>query len=109
MAILVWTMVSLALWHFTVLVPDRFWGGIIGALIAAVVGGHATGFLLPTPGIPSAHPPGVGEALWAIPGGTVALVASYAYGARLERARERSQSRAVAADAGRRARHDVPA
>jgi hypothetical protein len=86
MAILIWMMVSLALWHFTVLVPDRFWGGIIGALLAAVVGGHATGFLLPTPGIPSAHPPGVGEALWAIPGSVLALVASYAYGARLERA-----------------------
>jgi hypothetical protein len=48
MAILIWVMVSLALWHFTVLVPDRFWGGIIRALIAALVAGHATGFLLPT-------------------------------------------------------------
>src|SRR5436190_211923 len=87
MAILIWVMVSLALWHFTVLVPDRFWGGIIGALIAAVVGGHATGLLLPTPGIPSANPPGVAEALWAIPGATLALVGSYAYGARQERRR----------------------
>jgi hypothetical protein len=109
MAILIWTMVSLALWHFTVLVPDRFWGGIIGALIAAVMGGHATGFLLPTPGIPSAHPPGVAEALWAIPGGTLALVASYAYGARVERARQRPQSRAATGDPDRRDRQDVPA
>jgi hypothetical protein len=85
MAILIWVMVSLALWHFTVLVPDRFWGGIIGALIAAVVGGHATGLLLPTPGIPSTNPPGIAEALWAIPGATLALVASYVYGARRER------------------------
>lgn len=108
MAILIWTMVSLALWHFTVLVPDRFWGGIIGALIAAVVGGHATGFLFPTPGIPSANPPGVAEALWAIPGGTLALVASYAYGARLERARERPRASAATADPNRRERHDVP-
>jgi hypothetical protein len=99
MAILIWIMVSLALWHFTVLVPDRFWGGIIGALIAAVVGGHATGFLLPTPGIPSANPPGVAEALWAIPGGALALVGSYVYGARLERARQTPRPRAASADA----------
>jgi hypothetical protein len=109
MAILVWTMVALALWHFTVLVPDRFWGGIIGALIAALVGGHATGFLLPAPGIPSAHPPGVAEALWAIPGSGLALVASYAYGARLERSRQRPQSSAATADPDRRDREDVPA
>jgi hypothetical protein len=82
MAILVWVMVSLALWHFTVLVPDRFWGGIAGALVAALVGGGASGFLLPAPGFPADNPPGLGEAIWAIPGATLALVASYAYGAR---------------------------
>jgi hypothetical protein len=109
MAILIWMMASLALWHFTVLVPDRFWGGIIGALIAAVVGGHATGFLLPTPGIPSANPPGVAEALWAIPGATLALVASYVYGARVEGARRTPASRAATADDDRRERQDVPA
>jgi hypothetical protein len=109
MAILIWMMASLALWHFTVLVPDRFWGGIIGALIAAVVGGHATGFLLPTPGIPSANPPGVAEALWAIPGAGLALVASYVYGARVEGARRRPPSRAATAGDDRRERQDVPA
>jgi hypothetical protein len=77
MAILIWMMVSLAPWHFTVLVADRFCGGIVGALIAGVVGGHATGFLLPAPGIPAANPPGVAEALWAMPGATLALMASY--------------------------------
>jgi hypothetical protein len=82
MAILVWVMVSLALWHFTVLVPDRFWGGIAGALVAALVGGGASGFLLPAPGLPMENPPGLGEAVWAIPGATLALVASYVHGAR---------------------------
>jgi uncharacterized membrane protein YeaQ/YmgE (transglycosylase-associated protein family) len=76
MAILIWIMVSLALWHFTVLVPDRSWGGSVGALLAAIVGGHATGILLPSRGIPSANPPGIAEALWAVPGATLALVAS---------------------------------
>ena len=85
MAILVWVMVSLALWHFTVLVPDRFWGGIAGALVAALVGGCATGFLLPAPGLPSENPPGLAEAIWAIPGATRTLVASYLYGAAISR------------------------
>jgi hypothetical protein len=82
MAILVWVMISLALWHFTVLVPDRFWGGIAGALLAALAGGCATGVLLPSPGLPAENPPGLAEAIWAIPGATLALVASYLYGAR---------------------------
>jgi hypothetical protein len=36
MAVLVWVMVAIAFWHFTVLVPDQFWGGIVGAFIAAL-------------------------------------------------------------------------
>ena len=38
MALLVWTMTGLALWHFTVFLPDRFWGGIVGAFCGALVG-----------------------------------------------------------------------
>lgn len=82
MSILVWAMVGMALWHFAVLVPDRFWGGIIGAFLAAVMGALLTGYALPEPGIPAANPPGVSEALWAIPGSLLALVGSYLIGAR---------------------------
>ena len=42
-SILVWTMVGVAVWHFAVLVPDRFVGGIIGAFLAAVAGALVTG------------------------------------------------------------------
>ncbi len=84
MSILVWTMVGIALWHFAVLVPDKFVGGIIGAFLAAVAGSFVTGFALPTPGIPADNPPGVDEGLYAIPGALIALAASYWYGARLE-------------------------
>ena len=38
MSILIWAMVGIAVWHFAVLVPDRFWGGIIGAFLAALLG-----------------------------------------------------------------------
>lgn len=57
MSVLVSAMLGLAFWHFAVLVPDRFWGGIIGAFLAALGGALATGFLLPSPGVPSANPP----------------------------------------------------
>jgi hypothetical protein len=82
MSVLVWAMVGIAFWHFAVLVPDRFWGGIIGAFLAALSGALATGLLLPSPGVPSANPPGVSEALWAMPGAVSALAWSYWYGAR---------------------------
>src|SRR3712207_9406789 len=75
--ILIWVMTGIALWHFAVLVPDRFWGGIIGAFLAALAGGLITGFLLPSPGVPTDNPPGIGEALWAIPGSVLSLAASY--------------------------------
>lgn len=85
-SVVVWVMMGIALWHFAVLVPDRFWGGIIGAFLATVVGALASGYLLPDPGVPADNPPGVGEAIWAIPGSITALTASYFYGARRDRA-----------------------
>jgi hypothetical protein len=71
LALFVWAMIGIAFWHFTVFVPDRFWGGIIGAFPAALVGALVSGFLLPQPGIPGKNPPGVAGALWAIPGPVV--------------------------------------
>ena len=38
MAMLVWVMMGIALWHFTIFVPDRFWGGIVGAFLGALFG-----------------------------------------------------------------------
>ena len=80
-------MVGIAFWHAAVLVPDRFWGGIVGAFLAALAGALMSGFALPEPGLPTANPPGLGEALWAMPGATAALVASYFYGASKDRGR----------------------
>ena len=31
MGMLAWVMMGLAIWHFTIFLPDRFWGGIVGA------------------------------------------------------------------------------
>ncbi len=45
MAALVWFTTGVAIWHFTVFLPDRFWGGIVGALLGAVAGALLTGAL----------------------------------------------------------------
>ena len=82
MSVLVWLMVGIALWHFTVLVPDKFAGGIIGAFLAGVVGAAASGFALPSPGVPAENPPGFSEAIWALPGSVLALALSYYWGSR---------------------------
>src|SRR4051794_37932127 len=84
MSVFVWIIMGVAIWHLAVLVPHRFYGGIIGSFIAAVSGAVASGFLLPEPGIPHHNPPGLQEALWPVPGALVALVALYRYGVRRE-------------------------
>ncbi len=93
MSVFVWVMMGIAIWHACILVPDRFYGGIIGAFVAAVAGAFASGYLLPSPGIPLHNPPGLAEALWAIPGSLVALVVTYAHGARREDAVRRASRR----------------
>jgi hypothetical protein len=93
MSVFVWAMVGIAIWHFTVLVPDKFLGGIIGAFLAALFGAFLTGFLLPSPGVPLDNPPGVGEALWPAPGSLLALGLSYGLGVRGEAARGGSTNR----------------
>lgn len=46
MAVIVWISTGLALWHFSIFVPERFWQGIIGALIGALIGAMVSGFLI---------------------------------------------------------------
>jgi hypothetical protein len=43
MAMLAWIMMGLAIWHFTIFIPDRFWGGIVGAFVGALVGAIVCG------------------------------------------------------------------
>jgi hypothetical protein len=82
MSVLVWVLVGIALWHFTVLLPDRFHGGIIGAFLYAVAGALFTGWALPEPGVPPDNPPGIKQALWPLPGALAALGAAYWMGSR---------------------------
>lgn len=78
-------MMGIAVWHGCVLVPDRFYGGLIGAFVTALGGALVSGFLLPEPGIPPHNPPGLDEAVWPLPGSVAALVALWMVGAYKER------------------------
>jgi hypothetical protein len=94
MSVLIWSMVGIALWHFTIFVPDRFAGGIIGAFLAAWLGAIASGFVLEGFSVPSENPPGLHHALYGLPGGALALAACYLTGTPAEaRARRTSRPR----------------
>jgi uncharacterized membrane protein YeaQ/YmgE (transglycosylase-associated protein family) len=82
MSVLVWIMIGVAIWHFAVLLPDKFTGGIIVAFLAAVAGALLSGYLLPAPGVSDRNPPGLAEAVWPIPGAVIGLALLYAHGAR---------------------------
>jgi hypothetical protein len=84
MSILVWVMMGIAIWHFTVFLPDHFWGGIVGAFIAAIIGAVIIGLIVNGFAVPGRHDTHIGQALLAIPGSLIGLAASYFYGARTE-------------------------
>jgi hypothetical protein len=80
MAAVVWFTVGLAIWHFTVFVPDRFWGGIVGALLGAVTGAMITGAIAQVAAGSGIGETDLGTVLVAIPGTLIGLAAVYALG-----------------------------
>ena len=84
MSMLVWVMMAIAIWHFTIWLPDRFFGGIVGAFVAAVVGAALFGFFVAGATVPGRHQTHLAQALIAIPGALIGLGACYLYGARRE-------------------------
>ena len=83
MAALAWVMMAIALWHFTVFIPDRFWGGIVGAFVAAVLGALVFGFVINGFTVPGTHETHLIQAIEAIPGTIIGLAIGYAIGVRL--------------------------
>jgi outer membrane lipoprotein SlyB len=82
MAALVWFTMGIALWHFTVFVPDRFRGGIVGAFLGAAAGAMVSGAIVQV-----ALDKGIGDtdiatALYAVPGTLIGLAIVYAMGVR---------------------------
>jgi hypothetical protein len=86
MSLVVWIMMGIAVWHFTVFLPDRFWGGIVGAFLAAIAAAALFGFLVNGGTVPGSHDTQLVQALLAIPGSAIGLALSYFYGARVDRA-----------------------
>ena len=86
MAILAWVMMGLAIWHFTIFLDDRFWGGIVGAFIASIIGAVVFGFIINGFTIPGRFDTHTLTALEAIPGVLIALAFAYFEGARRENA-----------------------
>jgi hypothetical protein len=84
MALLVWAMMGIAIWHFAVFVPDRFWGGIVGAFIAATVGAVVIGLLLQGFMGRDIDTTDIGTALIAVPGAVLGLAVGYGFGVRAE-------------------------
>lgn len=82
MAILAWVMMGLAIWHFAVFVPDRFWGGIVGAFLAAAIGAVLFGLIISGFSPPSRDDTTIVQALEAIPGALIGLAVCYAVGMR---------------------------
>ena len=86
MALLVWFTMGIALWHFTVFLPDHFWQGIVGAFLGSVIGAIAFGAI-----VEIATGRGLGNtdlvtALTAVPGVAIGLAIVYAIGTPLRAA-----------------------
>jgi hypothetical protein len=86
MAALVWFTMGVAIWHFTVFIPDRFWGGIVGAFLGASAGAMVTGAIAQVAIGESIGTTDIATALYAVPGTLLGLGAIYMLGLRQERA-----------------------
>jgi hypothetical protein len=85
MALLVWFTMGIAIWHFAVFVPDRFWGGIVGAFLGAIAGAMVVGGAVQIAASRSIGDTDLGTALIAAPGALVGLAVVYVLGWRIER------------------------
>lgn len=85
MGMLAWVIMGLALWHFTIWLPDRFWGGIVGALLGALAGAVLVGLIIHGFNIPGRHATHLNTALEGIPGALLGMAIVYLEGIRRQR------------------------
>ncbi len=91
MAMLGWVMMGLAIWHFTIFLPDRFWGGIVGAFVGSLFGAILTGLLIYSVRVSALRVPGekatdIAIVMYAVPGALLGIALVYMEGVRRERA-----------------------
>jgi hypothetical protein len=82
MGMLAWVIMGLALWHFTIFMPDRFWGGIVGAFLGALIGAIVFGLIVNGLSIPGESDTHILTALDAIPGTVIGIAIVYFEGVR---------------------------
>ena len=82
MALLVWVMVGLAIWHGTVWLPDNFYGGIVGAFCGALLGAVIFGLIINLGSVPGQHDTHLLTALEAIPGAVIGMGIVWVVGVR---------------------------
>jgi uncharacterized membrane protein len=90
MGMLAWVMMGLAIWHFTIFLPDRFWGGIVGAFVGSLVGAVVVGTIIYSVKVSELKIPGqnatdIAVVLYAIPGALLGIAVVYFEGIRRER------------------------
>ena len=91
MGMLGWVIMGLAIWHFTIWLPDRFWGGIVGALVGSLVGSIVVGVIIYGIKVSALRVPGekatdIAVVMYAIPGALLGMAFVYLEGIRRERA-----------------------
>ena len=91
MGMLGWVMMGLAIWHFTIFLPDRFWGGIVGAFLGSLAGAIVVGLIVYSVRVSSLQVPGlkatdIAVVLYAVPGALLGIAAVYFEGIRRSRA-----------------------
>ncbi len=99
MGLLAWVMMGLAIWHFTIFLPDRFWGGIVGAFVGSLVGAIVVGLIIYSLKVSALKIPGenatdVSIVLYAIPGALIGMGLVYLEGMRRERSAAHSAEEA---------------
>ncbi|HEV3284386.1 MAG TPA: hypothetical protein VG010_09280 [Solirubrobacteraceae bacterium] len=90
MGVLGWVMMGLAIWHFTIFLPDRFWGGIVGAFVGSLAGAIIVGLIIYSVKVSNLKIPGekatdVAVVLYAVPGALIGIGLVYLEGIRRER------------------------
>jgi hypothetical protein len=91
MGMLAWVLMALALWHFTIFLPDRFWSGIIGAFVGALIGGVLSGWAISGFSVPGNDDISIATPLQAVPGTMAGVALVYWIGIRQERRSGREQ------------------
>jgi uncharacterized membrane protein len=92
MAMLGWVMMGLAIWHFTIFLPDHFWGGIVGAFVGSLLGAIVIATAIYSVKVSGLQIPGekatdIAVVLYAVPGALIGIAAVYVEGLRRERAK----------------------